>query len=134
MDDHGSIAIRRALDQETISKTADLKKKSDFEAIGLSSASSSSTVETKREIFVEKKQLQSAEVRIKVLQYQALKVSTDLDVKARDKTTRVSKELQQDHDQLDVKIKIFNDFATSVTVAIGEIDGSEGEHHISHVF
>ena len=44
-------------------------------------------------------------------------------MKARDK-----KELQDDHDKFEVNIKTFNDFAVSVSVAIAEIEGSEGEH------
>ena len=44
-------------------------------------------------------------------------------MKGRDK-----KELQDDHDKLDIVTKTFNEFVVSVMVGIGEIDGSEGEH------
>ena len=72
---------------------------------------------------MEKKQLKEAALRIKALQYQIVTVSTELAVKGRDK-----KELQDDHDKLDIVIKTFNEFAVSVMVAIAEIEGNEGEH------
>ena len=51
--DHGATTTRTAKDEETFVKTSDIKKKSEFEAIGLIS-SSSSAIKAKQEVFIEK--------------------------------------------------------------------------------
>ena len=119
--DHGASTTRLTKDEETITKTTDVKKKSEFEALGLVS-SSSAEIKPKEEIFVEKKQLQTISLKIKGLQYAAMKVSTTLVVKGRD-----DPEMQTEHDGFDKLIKLFNEFSVSVMVAIAEIEGSEGE-------
>ena len=129
VQDHGATITRTTTDNETITKTADLKKKKDFEALGLSSASSSAGIAAKKELFIEKKQLQAASIKIKALQYQALKVSTDLAVKGMS-----SQEWKDEHDKFEIVIKTFNEFAISIMVGIGEIDGTEGEHNTSHIY
>ena len=126
--DHGATTTRLTKDEETLVKTGDIKKKADFEAIGLVS-SSSSAVNTKQELFIEKKQLQAATIKIKGLQYQGLKVSTELAVKG-----RASPSIQADHDQFDKVIKVFNEFSISICIGIAEIDGSEGEHIILYIY
>ena len=119
--DHGASTTRLTKDEEQITKTTDVKKKSEFEALGLVS-SSSAEIKPKEEIFVEKKQLQTISLKIKGLQYAAMKVSTTLVVKGRD-----DPEMQTEHDGFDKLIKLFNEFSVSVMVAIAEIEGSEGE-------
>ena len=79
--DHGATTTRLTKDKETLTKTSDIKKKPEFEAIGLTSSSSSAAIQTKQEVFIEKKQLQAAAVKVKALQYQAIKISTALAVK-----------------------------------------------------
>jgi len=126
--DHGATTTRVTKDEETLVKTGDIKKKADFEAIGLIS-SSSSAIKAKQEVFIEKKQLQAAALKIKVLQYQGLKVSTELAVQGRDSPT-----IQADHDQFDKVIKVFNEFSISISIGIAEIEGSEGEHIILYIY
>ena len=53
--DHGATPTRTAKDEETIVETSDIKKKSEFEALGLISSSSSATIQAKQEVFIEKK-------------------------------------------------------------------------------
>ena len=54
IDDHGATTTRTTTEKERITKSADLKKSKDFEALGLLSASSSGRAETKQEMFIEK--------------------------------------------------------------------------------
>ena len=79
-------------------------------------------------MFIEKKQLQAASFKIKALQYQALKVSTDLAVKGMS-----SQEWKDQHDKFEIQIKTFNDFAISIMVGIAEIEGTEGEHNTLYI-
>jgi hypothetical protein len=123
--DHGATTTRLTKDKETISKTTDIKKKSDFEALGLTSSSSSAPIQTKQETFIEKKQLQATAVKVKALQYQALKLSTALAVKGRE-----CEEIKEVHDKFDKVQKLFNEFSVNVCIAIAEIEGSEGDHMI----
>ena len=85
-------------------------------------------ITTKKELFIEKKQLQAASLKIKALQYQALKVSTDLAVKGMS-----SQEWKDQHDKFEIQIKTFNDFAISIMVGIAEIEGTEGEHNTLYI-
>ena len=55
VQDHGATITRTTTDNETITKTGNLKKETHFEALGLSSASSSALITTKKELFIEKK-------------------------------------------------------------------------------
>jgi len=64
-------------------------------------------------------------LKIKVLQFQAMKVSTDLAVR-----TRKNIALQEHHDALENASKRFNEFAVTIVVSIAEIEGSEGDHSI----
>ena len=121
--DHGSTTTFATKDEETIAKTTDLNKKKGLEAIGLSAASSSSSVKPKTEVFAEKKQLQSQALKIKALQFQAVKVSTELAVKGMKNIS-----LKQHHDDFEDAVKKFNEFAITISVGIAEIEGSEGEH------
>ena len=123
--DQGQTTTRRTKDEETIAKTTDLTKTKAMESIGLSAASSSSSIQPKKEIFAEKKQLQALALRVKALQFQAVKVSSDLAVK--DMKNISSK---QHHDELEEAAKTFNVFAITIIVAIVEIEGSEGEHSV----
>ena len=123
--DHGQTTTRTTRDDETIAKTTDLNKKKAMESIGLSAASSSSSIQPKKEHFAEKKQLQALALRVKALQFQAMKVSTDLAVKG---LKNIS--LKQHHDELEEMSKTFNAFAITILVAIAEIEGSEGEHSV----
>ena len=63
------------------------------------------------------------------MQYQALKVSTDLAVKGMS-----SQEWKDEHDKFEILIKTVNEFAVSIMVGIGEIDGTEGEHNTSYIY
>ena len=60
-----------------------------------------------------------------MLQFQAMKVSTDLAVR-----TRKNIALQEHHDALENASKLFNEFAVTIVVSIAEIEGSEGDHSI----
>ena len=46
---------------------------------------------------------------------------------------RHNKELQDEHDKFEIVMKTFNEFVVSVSVGIGEIEGSEGEHTTLYV-
>ena len=76
-----------------------------------------------KEAFIEKKQLQATAVKVKALQYQALKLSTALAVKGRD-----CEEIKVVHDKFDKLQQIFNEFSVNVCIAIAEIEGSESDH------
>ena len=63
------------------------------------------------------------------MQYQALKVSTELAVKGMS-----SQEWKDMHDKFEIQIKTFNDFAISILVGIAEIEGTEGEHNTLYIY
>ena len=45
-----------------------------------------------------------------------------------------SQEWKDEHDKFEIVIKTFNEFAISIMVGIGEIDGTEGEHNTSYIY
>ena len=122
IEDHGLTLSSSLTDKESIATSAELKKNAQFQALGLMDAPEPSLKKPKIEHFVESRQLKAAAVRIKALQYQSVKISTELAVHGRNNA-----DLKQGQAEFDDVLAKFNEFAVSVSVAIAEIEGSEGD-------
>ena len=70
------------------------------------------------------KTVATIETRVKAMQMQAVKVATDLAVKA-----KKDPEFGQHHDSFESTYKKFNEFALTVSVGIAQVEEAGGDSH-----
>ena len=120
--DHGTTTTHKVKDAESISKTADVGKPKQLKAIGLMEES----VQVKNENYgrFNRKKLTDIGTRVKAMQMQAVKVATDLAVKA-----KKDPEFSQHHDSFESTYQKFNEFAVTVSVGIAQVEEAGGDFH-----
>ena len=117
--DHGTTTTHKVKDVESISKEANVGKPKHLKAIGLMEES----VQVKKGIYgrFNVKILTNIGTRVKAMQMQAVKVATDLAVKA-----TKDPEFRQRRDSFESTYHKFNEFAVTVSVGIAQVEEGGG--------
>ena len=121
--DHGATTTHRVTDSESILKTADVGKPKQLKAIGLMEE----IVQVKQKIYgrrFNRKKMTDVNTRVKAMQMQAVKVATDLAVKAKRDPA-----FSQHHDLFEYTYQKFNEFAIMVSVGIAQVEEAGGDFH-----
>jgi hypothetical protein len=124
--DHGHTTNNTVEDKETLAKTVDLKKDVQLKAIGLVEGGPS---DVKKENGQGGKKLKDVATRVKTLQIQAVRVSTDLIVKS-----KTCPDFVVHHDAFEVINAAFNEFPVSVSVGIAQLEEAAGDTHTATIF
>ena len=120
--DHGATTTHKVKDVESISKTVDVRKPKDLTSIGLMEES----VQVKKEVYdrFNVEIMTSIGTRVKAMQMQAVKVATDLAIKAKRDPA-----FSQHHDLFESTYQKFNEFAITVSVGIAQLEEAGGDSH-----
>ena len=123
--DHGTTTTHKVKDMESIAKTADVGKPKQLKAIGL--VEECVQVKKEKDGGFDRKKINDIATRVKAMQMQAVKVVTDLAVKA----TKVP-EFGGRHDAFETASQKFNDFAVMVSVGIAQVEEAGGDFHTTN--
>ena len=120
--DHGTTTTHKVNDVESIAKTVDVRKPKDLKAIGVMEES----VQVKKEVYgrFNVEILTSIGTRVKAMQMEAVKVATDLAVKAKRDPA-----FSQHHDAFESTYQKFNEFAITVFVGIAQVEEAGDDFH-----